>query len=377
MNDTAKKTKKEEEREQNRKDIYHLIRNNDYTSKKEIANTLQLSLPTINFHIQSLLDDGLIFANGYFQRTGGRKAQTYSAVLQKKTAFGIEIAPDHISIVVLDLRGDIIDSLHIRQDYSRDEWYLQNLSSLLQELKDKNHLDDTQILGVGIVIPGLVSKDFQAIEVCPILGITGTTAEYFARYIPYPITLHNDANAACFSETWENPNIDNCFFIMVGDYIGGSVVIDKNVYKGENYRSGEIGHTTLIPNGLPCYCGKKGCFDAYCSTKNLTRYSNGSLNEFFAHLKLKNQPYTDIWKHYLENFAIGLNNIRMLFNSPIIIGGPLGTYIEDHLDELKAIMLERNSFDTNADFLHSCRFRHETFASGGALTYIAAFLRDI
>lgn len=377
MNNITKKTKKEEEREQNRKDVYYLIKNNNHTSKKEIANTLQLSLPTINFHIRNLLDDGLIFANGHFQKTGGRKAQAYSAVLQKKTAFGIEISPDQISIVILDLRGDIIDSLHIRQEFSRDEWYLQNLSNLLQGLKSKNNLDDEQILGVGIVVPGLVSEDLQVIEVCPILGITGTTAKYFARHIPYPITLHNDANAACLSETWKNPKIDNYFFIMVGEYIGGSVVINKTVYKGDDYRSGEIGHTTLIPNGLPCYCGKKGCFDAYCSTKSLTQYSNGSLDEFFAHLKLKEQPYTDVWNHYLSNFAVGLNNIRMLFNCSIIIGGPLGTYIEDYLDELKTILLTLNPFDTNADFLHSCRFRHETFAAGGALPYITAFLNDI
>lgn len=377
MNDSVKKSKKEEEREENRKKIYYLINKNGYTSKKEIANTLQLSLPTINFHIQSLLDDGLIFANGYFQKTGGRKAQTYSAVLQKKVAFGIEISSAYISMVLLDLRGNIVDSLHIRQDFSRDDWYLQNLNDLLQELKNKNRIADEQILGVGIVIPGLVSEDLQSIEVCPILGITGTTVKTFARYIPYPITLHNDSNAACFSETWENPDVDNCFFVTLGEYIGGSVVINKNVYKGENYRSGEIGHTTLIPNGLPCYCGKKGCFNTYCSTKNLTKYSNGNLDEFFAHLKLKEQPYVDIWRHYLDYLAIGLNNIRMLFNNSIIIGGPLGSYIKEYLDDLKLIVLERNPFDSNADFLQSCRFRHETFASGGALTFIDAFLKTI
>lgn len=374
---TSKKAKKTEERELNRNAIYNYIRTHAQTSKKDIFYHLGLSLPTIQLHIQDLLSEGLIYEDVLLGNTGGRKAQTYSCNLNKKFSFGIEITSNHISVVVLNLLGEILDYIHIREPFSFTEPYLKKLGESVQKLKESVNAKDDQILGVGIVLPALVSDDHQLVTVGPILNITGATLEEFTRYIPYPGRLYNDANAACYAETWANPHMNNCFFMTVGSHIGGALLFNNEVYTGATSRSAEVGHMTFIPGGRPCYCGRKGCFDSYCSTLNLTSYSEGNLEEFFRHLRQGEEPFTSVWKEYLENLSVGVNNVRMLFDNEVIIGGYLGTYLDEYLDDLKKLAAERNTFQNDADYIHVCEFKYESFAAGAGLPFIDEFIKEI
>lgn len=372
-----KKAKKTEEKEMNRNSIYNLIRTHDKISKQDILHTLQISLPTVNLHIQNLLDAELIYENGVLENTGGRKARAFSCVLNKQVALGVEITPNHISAVVLNLRGEIIDFFHIRKEFVYSPSYFADLAHLLDSLLKKLHLDASQVLGAGVAIPGLVSDDNQTVVVGPILGITGMRADILGTHVPYPVHLFNDSNAACFAENWNNKHMNNSFFITLGHHIGGSVLIQNSVYIGDNSRSGEVGHMTLYPNGQPCYCGKRGCFDSYCSATVLAQHTGGSLETFFDFLDEGKEPYLSIWKQYMEDLSVGINNVRMLFDCEIILGGYVGTYIEKYMKELKALVSERNTFSNNSDFLHCCKFKYEAFAAGAGLPFIQNFLETV
>lgn len=374
---SEKKAKKTEEKEMNRNAIYNLIRTHDKVSKQDILHTLQLSLPTVNLHIQSLADDGLICESGLLENTGGRKARAFSCELTKKIALGVEITPNHISVVALNLRGEMIDHIHVREVFLYEASYFQTLGHLIHSLLDKIKLKPEQVLGVGIAIPGLVSDDNQTVVVGPILGITGMTVDRLRPYLSYPIRLYNDSNAACFAEYWNNKHMNNSFFITLGHHIGGSVLIQNSVYIGENSRSGEVGHMTLYPNGLPCYCGKKGCFDSYCSATVLSQHTDGNLDRFFRMLDLGEEPYVSIWKEYMEHLSVGVNNVRMLFDCEVILGGYVGTYIEKYMEELKQLIAEKNTFENSADYLHSCKFKYEAFATGAGLPFVQDFLESV
>lgn len=374
---TEKKAKKTEEKEINRNSIYNLIRTHNKTAKQDIIHTLKISMPTVNLHIQNLLDSGLIFENGVLENTGGRKARAFSCVLDKNIAIGVEITPNHISIVALNLRGEIIDYVHVRNTFVYESSYFENLAHLIHCLLEKLKISEDRVLGVGVAVPALVSDDNQTVIVGPILGITGMTTDIFRPYLSFPIHLYNDSNSACFAEQWNNQQMNNSFFITLGHHIGGSVLIQNSVYIGENSRSGEVGHMTLYPNGLPCYCGKKGCFDSYCSALVLSRHTNGNLENFFTLLDLGKEPYVSVWAQYLEDLSVGINNVRMLFDCQIILGGYVGTYIENYMDTLKELIAKKNTFESNADYVHSCSFKYEAFAAGAGLPFIQKFLETV
>ena len=110
-----------------------------------------------------------------------------------------------------------------------------------------------------------------------------------------------------------------------------------------NFRSGEIGHVQLIRGGRQCYCGKRGCLDAYCNTKVLATVMKGDLALFFEELEKREERVQIRWKEYLHYLVTAITAARMLFDCRIVIGGYLGQYIDTYMGEVEALMRKEDS----------------------------------
>lgn len=361
----------------NRNRIFNLIRREGSLSRQDLVYRLHLSLPTITQNLTELKSEGLLCESGSFGNTGGRRARAYSIVCDAKVALGLDITKHHISLVAIDLNGTILQKKRIRYDFSLDQSYSKNLGKLVEEMISSARIDPVRILGVGIAVPGLITEDHQRVFYGKILNFTDTTVDDFSRFIPYPCALFNDANAAGFSETWLEPDLKNAFYISLSNNVGGSILINNQVYTGENSRSGEIGHITMFPDGPLCYCGQRGCFETCCSATVLSDLTDGNLEEFFRQLKAGNTECSKKWNQYLSHLSVAVNNVRMLFDCKIILGGYVGAYIDDDIEKLKRLAAARNTFENNADYLQVCKYKTESIASGAALTYIDSFLKSI
>ncbi|MBQ6798929.1 MAG: ROK family transcriptional regulator [Oscillospiraceae bacterium] len=364
-------------RQKNRSAIFRLFREREALSRQEIVQILGLSLPTVTHNLDELIAEGLVTVSGSLGNTGGRRAKTYSLVRDARTAIGIDVKKHSATAVALDLEGTVIGTVQRNVPYSSTDAYYRLLGEMVSELVQKAKLRKDRILGVGIGVPGLVSRDNQTVFYGEILNFTGMTAEDFGRYIPYPVALHNDANASSFAEFRAYPDTPDAFYIMLSNNVGGSVYIDGQPYIGTNIRSGEVGHMIIVPDGKQCYCGQKGCVDVYCAATVLASAAKGDLSLFFWRLKEGDPDIRRVWEEYLGHLALTVVNLRMLFDCPIIIGGYVGAYIEEYMDELKALLKDRNTFDPEADYLRPCRFKGNAIACGAALYNISAFLNSI
>ena len=367
----------QEIRQKNKSAIFRLFRQREQLSRQDIVQTLGLSLPTVTHNLEELIAEGLVAISGSVGNTGGRRAKTYSLVRGARTAIGIDVKKHNATAVAMDLEGCIIGSVRRNVAYASSDSYYRVLGEMVSELVQKNGLREDRILGVGIGVPGLVSKDNKTVFYGEILNFTGATSEEFGRYIPYPVALHNDANASSFAEFWAFPDTPDAFYIMLSNNVGGSVYIDGQPYIGDHIRSGEVGHMVIVPDGKQCYCGQRGCMDAYCAATVLASAAKGDLSLFFWRLKEGDPDIRKIWEEYLGHLAQAVVNLRMLFDCPIIIGGYVGAYIEEYMDELKALLNGRNTFDPVADYLMPCRFKGNAIACGAALYNISAFLKSI
>ena len=155
--------------------------------------------------------------------------------------------------------------------------------------------------------------------------------------------------------------------------------MDKNIYEGNQQKGGEIGHMTVVPEGGElCYCGRRGCFDTVCRSTNLDQYTDGNLEQFFELLEAGDKGAARLWDQYLDDLSLGIHNIRVLFDSVIILGGYVGAYIENYMDELCRRVDERDSFDEKAkDYLVPCKYTVESAAAGAAIFYIDEFFNTI
>jgi predicted NBD/HSP70 family sugar kinase len=210
-----------------------------------------------------------------------------------------------------------------------------------------------------------------------VLKVSALPCSAISRGLPYPAVLCNDANAAGFAELWKHKRHTDAVFLSLSDTVGGAILLHNELYLGENQRGGEFGHMTLVRDGLPCYCGQKGCVDSYCSALTLSRHTGGSLDLFFARLREGDAGLQAVWEQYLSYLTMALNNLLVSFDCCLILGGYLGEYLEPYIDELKKSTARISTFMGNEDYITPCGYKKEAAAVGAALLYVKPFINGL
>ncbi|TGE39148.1 ROK family transcriptional regulator [Desulfosporosinus fructosivorans] len=365
-----------EVRKINRNTIYKFLYKHDPISIQEIAQTLNMSLPTVTQNLKELQERDLIIETGLFESTGGRKAKaiTYNSL---KYAVGLDITRNHVGMVLIDLSGKVINNVRKQFPFVNSKEYFSGVGDLVKQFVDECTIESSKILGVGIALPAILSADKQTVNYATVIDFKGGSVKDFSEFIPYPCILSNDANAAGFAELWNEDDIQNVVYLSLNNSVGGSIIIGKNIYSGQNQRSGEFGHMTIVPDGRTCYCGQKGCVDVYCSAKNLSDSTNGNIADFFRLLRSNSGPQQALWEEYLTHLVVIINNLRMLYDCNVILGGYAGAYMDEYLEDLRKLVSSKNSFEIDGSYLHVCKYKLEATAVGAALQHIESFINNI
>lgn len=372
----------------NRNQIYRFINKYERASKSDIALSLGISMPTVLQNIKDLTEQGLIFEEGEFESTGGRKARAIAPVYSFKYAIGIDITQNHVGFALTDLSGKVLKHTRQHKPFVFERQYFMELGDLATKFLYDSEIPEERFLGFGFSIPGIVNSENDRIKFSHVLGITDVPCDIFTQFIPYTTIFTNDANAAIIAEMYNAPERCATVYLSLSNSVGGAIftevsnnldneqVID-NLYLGDNYRSGEFGHMTIVPSGRECYCGKIGCVDAYCSAKILARQTEGKLERFFKGLDEGNSDFEKIWDEYLSYLAIAVNNLRMAFDCQVIVGGYVGSLIEPYISHLQEKAALLNTFERNGLYIKPCNFKIEASALGAALRHIEAFISTI
>lgn len=374
---STKRVNSIEVKKMNRNAVYKFLYKHDPISIQEIAYALNMSLPTVTQNLKELQEKDLIIETGMFESTGGRKAKAIAYNSIAKYAVGLDVTRNHVGIVLIDLSGKVIRNVRKQYPFKNSKEYFEGVGSVVKNFIDDCNIERNKILGVGIALPAILSDDKQTVNYATVIDFQGGSINSFSEFIPYPCILSNDANAGGFAELWGSGNIEDVVYLSLNNSVGGSIIIGKNIYSGQNQRGGEFGHMTIVPNGRTCYCGQKGCVDAYCSAKFLSDSTNGSISEFFRLLKLNKEPQVSIWEEYLSHLTIAINNLRMLYDCNVILGGYAGAYMDDYLESLRKLVSKRNTFEVNGDYLHVCKYKLEATAVGAALQHVESFINSI
>ncbi len=378
MTDPSQIASASEIRRLNYEKIYSYIYENKRTSKRALALALDLSLPTITQNLRELEAAGLIQKDGFYKSTGGRKAQMISCVHDTRISVGITILKDNIHICAIDIYANLIAEEEHSIPFANDDSYYHSVGDWVNRFASALPHRREQILGVGIAIQGLVSPDGNAVTYGTILNNTGTTREMFRQYLDYPCILIHDTEASASAELHYNKELKDAFFLVLNKNLGGVLIINRESYRGVLRAGGIIEHTTIHPGGELCYCGKRGCMEAYCSAGSLVQRSGLPLELFFQLMRANDTHCAKIWEDYLRNLALSINNMRMVADCPFILSGFLLPYLLDEdFTRLGAYVQEVSALpDMNVEIIRGCILQHSS-SIGAALHYIKNFLRDL
>lgn len=364
-------------KKRNRNRIFRYICKHGTVSNPDIAYDMKMSLPTVTQITKELIEKGFVEETGELQSTGGRRAKALSAAINVKQAVGLDITKNHISFVLTNLTGEILNHVRIFLPYNHEEAYYRRVNDELESFLEESNVDRKRILGIGISFPGIIDLDRQLITYSHILGVKMISFDSVSSFFNYPCCFLNDANAGAYAEGICSDERERFFYLSLSNTVGGAIFDNNRLVQGDHFRCGEVGHMTVIPDGKICYCGKKGCLDAYCSAAILSAAAGGKLEKFFELLEKKDQRTAEIWDVYIGYLAVALNNIRMLLDCDIILGGYVGSYAEPYLQEIWNKVLERNTFTEERQFVKSCRYKVGAAALGAALEVIENFVRQI
>jgi glucokinase len=149
------------------------------------------------------------------------------------------------------------------------------IAASLRRFLDTRRVDPTELLGLGIGIPGVVERSTGRVVSCPNLsaldGIELGSA--LATDLGVGVFLDNDSNLIALGEheAGLGQGVDHLALVSVGSGLGCGLILDGRLYHGATGAAGELGHTIILPDGLLCACGAHGCLEMYCSAKALDR----------------------------------------------------------------------------------------------------------
>ena len=353
--------------------ILNYVINNQITSKAEVSKNLNLSMPTVLSNINDLIAKGIIIETGEYESTGGRKAKSIGINPSYRYSVGIVITANHVGIVLVNLKYEIVKFRRVRMKFSPDASYCQDLSVLTSEfLKDTEYQD--RILGIGISIPGIISQKAHLLIKSHALQLENYSLSFLEQAFDLPVYFENDANAAMMAEDMNR--YKNAIYLSLNNTLGGAFCIGGKLFQGENQKAGEFGHMILVPGGRKCYCGKKGCADAYCAASALTDEIN-SLETFMEQLKSGDEAAEEKWSEYLDMLAVLISKLRMAYDMEIILGGEVGGYLAEHMLPLGEKVMEYNGFDHDIRYLRNCSYKREASAVGAAKHFLQDFIKNI
>lgn len=363
----------------NRSKIYQYIYRSKLTSKLQIVQDLQMGLSTVSQNLNLLENEGLIEKNGYFDSTGGRKANAIQIVSDFRISIGVGILKNMFHITAIDLYGNTICTDTIPLTYSNTAAYYQQLTDKVKDFIEKNQYPEDKILGVSIATQGITSPDNTTVIYGNIMNNTGMRLKDFSRHLPYPCHLEHDSKSAAFLELWNHPELDSAVVLLLNRNLGGAIITNHQIHQGRSMHSGTIEHICINPDGPLCYCGNRGCLETYCSANSLEQASGMAIKEFFPLLREKKSPQLiQIWEDYLKHLAFAMKNLNLVIDAPIIISGYLAPYFtEDDTDYLLRQINSMTPFELKEEQILVGTHGQYTPAIGAALFYVKEFIQSV
>ena len=189
----------------------------------------------------------------------------------KQVVAGVDIGGTNTIYGLVDKSGKVLsENRIITRDYPDIKDFVTALSGAIHKLVQK----DQDLIGIGIGAPNAHYYK-GTIELAPNLPWKGIVplAEMMMKKSNIPVVVTNDANAAAVGEMVFGGarNMKNFIVLTLGTGLGSGIVINGEVLYGHTAFAGELGHTTVVPRGRECGCGKKGCLETYASASGLVR----------------------------------------------------------------------------------------------------------
>lgn len=334
-------------REANRARIVSAVTQRGSLTQVELAGVTGLSPATVSNIVKELATAGLLHTSPTSR--SGRRAQEVTLARQLGLVAGASFGMRTMRLQVVDVAHQLIAErrLPLSQDHRADIG-LDRLALLVTELIESVGSTTDELLAVGVGVAAPVDQRTGRVAALGILrGWDGVpVADVLGQRLGVPVHVDNSGNLAALAEL-RYGNIrghQHAAYLHLSHGVGGGLVVGGQLFHGAYGTAGELGHTTIDPDGPLCRCGSRGCLETYVGAPVLV----GLLQASHGHLTLGDviaaaeqgdpgcrQVISDAGRHV----GLAATNLCNLFNPEIVVvGGELAAAGDLLLDPLREVL---------------------------------------
>lgn len=273
---------------------------------------------------------------------------------------GVDLGGTNIAVGLVDENNSIVTKSSRPTNPKRTAEEIANdIVELCFEVCAAADTEMSQVENIGVLSPGVANCDSGEVEYSSNLPFRRfNLAGYVKEKTGVPRTiLANDANAAAWGEAVAGAakGTSSSIMITLGTGVGGGIILDGKILTGCNFAGAELGHMVIEKNGVPCPCGRRGCWESYSSATALIRMTREKIEEYrkagketvmSAEEKITGRTACDamragdaagreVYEKYLSYLATGLANIINIFQPEVIsLGGGVSGEGQSLIDDL-------------------------------------------
>lgn len=346
--------------------VLSLLRQSSPLSRKELADLTGLNKATITRLVRELIAHGFVREVGLQTVKSGRPSILLQLDPGGGYIIGVGIEVSSCSVILVNFAGEFLWSRNLSYQAKDAASSLNCVIQLVEEAYQEAQALGQPILGIGVSAPGLVDNTRGILHFAPNLGWRDIPLkQIFEDRFSFPVYVDNHANMAALGEFYFGSARDCSYGIYVEftEGVGGGIIIDQRILPGVTGLAGEVGHTTIDPEGPRCNCGNRGCWEAYVNSAALLKRAqsfqlkniqNGTLmvektigdyqtiDQLSEGAKAGDPAALEALKETGYYVGIGLGNLINVFNpDEIILGGYLKTVFEFMISEINRVVRER------------------------------------
>lgn len=262
-----KKATREHTKEHNKKLILNTVYVQGEISRADIARLTKLTRATVSSIVGELIEDGLIDEIGHGKSLGGKRPILLKILDNSRQLIGIDLADNEFRGGLVDLNGVIVNRIKIPVNDKSGKDALGIVYDLIDRLVAAS---TSRLLGIGIGTPGLIdAREGKVRSAINLAWQDLPLRKLLKDRYNLNVYMANDCQVAAVGEYIFNyrGTIPNLIVVKVGRGIGAGIVLNRNLYQGDDFGAGEIGHIGIKENGLQCVCGNKGCLETIVSNE--------------------------------------------------------------------------------------------------------------
>ena len=275
---------------------------------------------------------------------------------------GIDLGGTNIAVGLVNEEHKIVAKKSTPTLANREaEAIAADMARVCLEICEANGIDIKDIANIGIASPGIANPVNGCVEYAnnlpffrfPIVAILSEALGVDRS----KIKIANDANAAAWGEAVAGAakGSANSIMVTLGTGVGGGIIIDNKILVGFNSAAGEIGHIVIEQDGVPCGCGRRGCWESYSSATALIRMTKEAIEECRASgrytsmlnvervsgrtacdaMRAGDEVATEVYNKYVKYLATGITNLVNIFQPEVIsLGGGVSNEGQSLIDAI-------------------------------------------